>query len=166
MQVLTVVRCGLEVNKDSGSCFVFFYKESNLWQIYSYIWCFCPQEKNWLWVPLFLHVFLDVPSFRRICKNKSWKMKIDHFCIWKLHTSLLSYDAVYPILNYTGKYSPPFFFIQFALDNMGICKKKKKWFHSKSSCSLIWRQQSHTLWNKLVTYQKLAIDLPVVYAFK
>lgn len=146
--------------------FCFFYKESNLWQIYSYIWCFCPQEKNWLWVPLFLHVFLDVPSFRRICKNKSWKMKIDHFCIWKLHTSLLSYDAVYPILNYTGKYSPPFFSIQFALDNMGICKKKKKWFHSKSSCSLIWRQQSHTLWNKLVTYQKLAIDLPVVYAFK
>lgn len=94
-------------------------------------------------------LFLDVFKFRRICKNKSWKkLKIGQLCIWKLYT----YNTVY----YTqGNIYSRFIFTQFSLENIDICKRKMILF---KVILRIWRQQFHTLWNKLVTYQKL--DLP------
>lgn len=51
-----------------------------------------------------------------------------------------------------------FIFTQFSPENIGICKQKMVWF---KVILRIWRKQSHTLWNKLVTYQK--IDLPIFF---
>lgn len=81
--------------------------------------------------------------------NLGKKLKIGQLCIWKLYT----YNTVY----YTqGNIYSRFIFTQFSLENIGICKQKMVVF---KVILRIWRQQSHTLWNKLVTYQKL--DLPI-----
>lgn len=97
-------------------------------------------------------LFLDVFKFRRICKNRSWKkLNIGQLCIWKLYT----YNTVYCT---QGNIYSRFIFTQFSLENIGICKQKMVWF---KVILRIWRKQSHTLWNKLVTYQKL--DLPIFF---
>lgn len=100
-------------------------------------------------------LFLGVFKFRRIWKNKSWKkLKISQLCIWKLYT----YNTVYCT---QGNIYSRFIFTQFSLENIGICKQKTVLF---KVILRIWRQQSHTLWNKLVTYQKLG--LPTFSCFK
>lgn len=86
------------------------------------------------------------------CKNRSWKkLNIGQLCIWKLYT----YNTVYCT---QGNIYSRFIFTQFSLENIGICKQKMVWF---KVILRIWRKQSHTLWNKLVTYQK--IDLPIFF---
>lgn len=119
-----------------------------IWSKWDKILIFLKSKNNCWWVLWLL--LLDVFKFRRIWKNKSWKkLKISQLCIWKLYT----YNTVYCT---QGNIYSRFIFTQFSLENIGICKQKLVLF---KVILRIWRQQSHTLWNKLVTYQKL--DLPI-----
>lgn len=126
-----------------------------------WMWCcFCNMIKKkikfWFFKVLKIIVGEYFDSYSLMFPNSDVFAKTDLGRSW-ISVSY-AFENYILITQFTVHIYSRFIFTQFSLENIGICKQKMVWF---KVILRIWRKQSHTLWNKLVTYQK--IDLPIFF---